>query len=162
MEKGITLIEILIYASLLTLTVSLIIGILSNFLFFRGVILTREEITRSIIYLLEDIQREIKESDEILYPLPGDSSSEILLRKEGKDLTFKLEEGKIIKKIEERSYTLSPNTLKIRSLEFLHLKQVENTPSSIQIKIEVEYYNPINLRGYEFSSSFQTAITQRK
>lgn len=162
MKKGITLIEILIYASLLSLTVSFIIGVLSNFLFFRGIILTREETTRSIVYILEDIEKEIKQSDEILYPLPGSFSSKISLKKEGKDLTYEIKEGKIIKKIEERSYILSPGSLKIASLQFEHLKQREDTPSSIQIKLEVEYNNPLHLREYEFSTFFQTAATQRK
>jgi competence protein ComGF len=162
MEKGFTLIEILIYTFLLALTISLIVGIMTNFLFFRGIFLTREEVVRSIPYFLEDITKEIRGADEIIYPEENKSSSELLLKEEGQNLSFKLKEGIIIKEVEDKTFSLTPKVLNIKSLKFLHLKQSPDAPSSVKIKLEVEYKNPLNLRGYEFFASYQTSATQRR
>lgn len=161
-KKGTTLIEILIYASLLTLTISLIIGIMTNFFSFRGMILTREETSRSIIYALEDIAREIRGADEIIYPEAKSSSSKLSLIKEGKTLSFTLKNGIIIEEIEEKSFSLTPNVLNIKSLKFSHLKHSPDSPSSIEIKLDVEYRNPLRLKEYEYSTTYQTAATQRR
>jgi len=161
-NKGVTLIEILIYTFLVGLTVSLIIGIMSNFLFVRGIYITRGEVSRSIVYLLEDIVREIQHADKILKPAPKTSSSELLLQQNGKSLSFKLKNGTIIKEVDGKSYPLTPRTLRIKSLNFLHLQQSSEAPGSVKIKLDVEYKNPLNLREYTFSTFYETASTQRK
>jgi hypothetical protein len=161
-EKGITLVEVLIYSFLFTLAIFLIIGILTNFLFFQGIFLTRGEVTRSIIYLLEDMAREIRQSDEIIQPEAKNSSSELLLTRENKNLSFKLKNEIVIKEVEKKSFSLTPKTLKIKSLKFSHFKQLPDAPSSIKIRLEVEYKNPLRLKEYEFFIIYQTTFTQRK
>lgn len=159
-SEGFTLIEILIYAFLLAITVTLIIGIVSNFLFIRGVFLTREEISRSVTFLLEDIIREIKTSDQIIYPAAGASASELILQRDDQLISLKLKDGVLVKDINGNTFTLSPHNLKIDFINFQHLKQSPVALSSVRIKIGVRFNNPLHLKSYEFSTTFQTASIQ--
>ena len=162
MKNGFTLIEILIYTFLLSLTISFIIGILTNFFLFRGIFLTREEVARSIPYVLENITREIREADEIIYPKPAKPSSQLLLKENGEDLLFQLKDGIIIEEVEGKVFSLTPANLNIRNLRFSLLKQSPDSPSSVQINIGLSYRNPLNLKGYDFSTFYQTSAFQRK
>jgi len=163
MKKAFTLIEILIYSFLLALTMTLIFGILTNFFFFRGVYLTKSKVAKSLPYLLEEMAREIREANSIIYPLPGNSTSTLfLLDKENRNLVFEIENDQIIEKIEEKSFPLTPKELKIKSLEFFHSKRLPEGASLIKIKLEIEYQNPLKLREYEFFTTYYLSVTKRK
>ncbi|MCD5396361.1 MAG: hypothetical protein LR000_01715 [Candidatus Pacebacteria bacterium] len=161
-EKGITLIEILIYTFLVGLVISLIVGIMSNFFLFRGIYLSREEVARSISYLLENLKKEISGADAILVPLPRKTAPELVLEKNGKNLSFKLKDGIIIKEKEGKSLPLTPSNLDIKSLYFSHLRQGGDGPSSIKIEIGVEYRNPLHLKEYQYFALYETAVVKRK
>lgn len=156
-KKGITLIEILIYTFLVALTITFIVGILSNFFLFRGFFLTRQAVSRSFPYLLETLQKEIKMAEAIVLPGPKTSSSSLVLEKQGKLLSFGLKDGRIVQEIDKKEFFLTPSSLQITSLTFLHLQQ-SSKGSSVQIKIEVKYKNPTKLKAYDFATIYQTTI----
>lgn len=161
-EKGITLIEILIYSFLLFFFVSFIIAILMNFFFFQAVIKTRKDMSLSILYLLENIGKEIREAQEIVSPQPREFTQKILIKRENKNIAFSLKNGRIMKEIDEKSYFLTPEVINIRSLTFFHSKPSTESKSLIIIELEAEYQNPLKLRGYEFFSNYRNAFLQRK
>ncbi len=161
-QKGVTLIEILIYSFLLTLAITLMIGTMTNFFFVQGIFLTREEVTRSIAHFLEDATREIRQADQIIYPKARSYSSRISFKREHKILSFRLEDGIIIKEVEGRSLPLTPKALEIKTLRFFHLKQSPDSPSSVKIELDVKYRNPLAIREYEFFTTYQTTVTQRR
>jgi len=166
-QKGITLVEFLIYSVVTAIIVGVLVLTSLNVLEGRAKSLSREEVNHNVRFSMERIMKNIRNADRIESPVVGNTDSYLkLVNADDSIVEFKLNEGNnMIEKRKGGEGNYSPlmvDTVIINELEFLNVSQSEETPGTIKIEIEAEFFNPLGRSEFEFKETFRSTENVRK
>jgi len=159
-NKGVSLIEFLIYISLIGFTLTLMIGFLWETI--RTNIKGRalQEVQENIRFAVIKIGQEVKKATGINSPLPGESGEVLSLSMsspEADPTVIELVDGKLrIRKGTSSPQELTSETVKVKSIQFSNFSYPD-TPGTIRLEMVVEYYNPS--RRVEYQTSLRAKST---
>lgn len=163
-KKGFTLIEILLYVSL----VSIIIFTIATF--FRTLIQvqTRNEVTQEVDtygnQLMSLITKAISDSTNIVTPVAGSSQSRIELSRidpQRSPTIIELNAGNITISEGGNNINLNSDRVIIQELTFTNLTPTINQGGVIRIKLTISHINPDNIQENNYTQTLYAAATIR-
>ena len=159
---GFTLIEFVIYISIVGTILVLMTGFLWNIIFGNIKETAYQEVQQNGRFVLTKIIQEIKKATGINNPLPGSSSNTLSLAMADTNLNptiFEVTGGKLrIIQGSQGPYELSSDQVVVSSLQFTNLSY-ENTPGTIRIEITIEHLNPSGRNEYQASLDLKSTIS---
>ncbi|MBD3280814.1 hypothetical protein GF389_04805 [Candidatus Dojkabacteria bacterium] len=162
-QKGITLIEILLYlsiSSIVLLSVSVFVtSILKSRVKNESIVLVNEEASQ----IISQLQTEISQADQINSPVKGTSASSLEFQIAGDPIeTISLQTNTVVYTITGNSgIALNSSNTNITSLNFTRMNAT-NDNESIKVEFTMERNNPNNLNEYDFSKTFYTTVNLPK
>jgi len=164
-KPGFTLIEFLIYISIVAGILVLMIGFFWNIIFGNIKENSYQEIQQNGRFAMTKMTQEIKKAKSIIFPLPGSSSNLLSLEMANPNLNptvFGLQNGKLrITQGVSGPYFLTTDRVIISNLQFINLSY-ENTPGTIQIEMKIEHSNPAGRIEYQASIDLKSTISLLK
>lgn len=163
MNKGFTLIEVLIYITIIGIVVSGFIVFALSINSSRAKTYVVQEVQANARVALDLISQKIRLADDVVIPTEGNSGSSLEIDMPGPDpnLTFSVTGG--VLGIAEGVGDPTPITsdeVDVSNLNFTNLAE-SGERDNIRVEITVEYRNPESVE-YEYSQSLQTAVSLRK
>lgn len=165
MKKGFTLIEILIYASILIVVAFALLTSLLKLTEFYNITRFEREVLANIHLGLDDIVLEIRQARSIYLPTSQNtqiSLENVLNPPAGETKTyldFYLDNGRLCLKREgEDAQPLTSETIEVTDLDFVYLSSSTN-PSSVRITIKAHYRS--NKPEYQREISLSSTATLR-
>lgn len=161
-KNGFTLIEFIIYITIVALVLILVTGFLWNVIL--GIIkeVSYQEIQQNARFALTKIAQEIRRADGVNTPSPGQSTSLLSLSMKNSDLNptiFDLSDGKLrITQGKADPKFLTSDQVRVTKLLFTNLSY-SDTPGTIRIEMTIEYFNPSNLSQYQASINLKSTIS---
>ena len=157
-KAGFTLIEFIVYSALITVIVGMIVLVSVNVMGARARIITREEISHNVRFVLETIRHEIRNAQEI--DTAGGSQLQ-LIDAVGDTVTFDLDEGAVtMAKFGGTAVALTSDLVNVSSLQFTDVSY-EDTPGTIKIEMTIKFVNDLERPEWEFEKTFYTTESLR-
>lgn len=163
--KGFTLIEFLMYISIVGIILVVASAVGFNVLFGKAKLAAIEEVSQNARFSLERIASAVYGAEAINSPVPGAASSALSLQMAdvAKNPTiFDVSEG--ILRIKEGGGAATPLTsdeVAVSSLTFSNVSYA-NAPGAVRIAITLRFYNPANRQEYNFEKTFYTTANIHK
>ncbi len=145
-QNGTTLIEILLYLALISTLVMAVLAFFSAVISAREKAATMLNVDQQSMQIMQQINQEVRSSDGIASPLPGESAGSLSLSQGSEDsesvLTFSLEDGRLVLNdvTSEVSY-LNSGYVSITELSFKNVSRPE-TNDCIRIQFTISHVNP--------------------
>jgi prepilin-type N-terminal cleavage/methylation domain-containing protein len=162
MKKGFTLIEFLIYISILASILVLMVGFFWNIIFGNIKETSYQEVQQNGRFALTKMFQEIRKATKINAPSPGSSANFLSLAMTDPDLNptvFRLKDGKLtISQGGNPAIELTTDRVIVANLLFTNLSY-EDTPGTIRIEIEISYLNPSGRSEYEASINLKSTVS---
>lgn len=164
-QKGFTLIEFIIYGTLVTIIIGVIVLTSVNVMGARARITAREEVSHNARFALDKIMYEIRRAESITSPEPGLSASSLgLVDGEGDSRVFNLDsEGKVLQMTigSGTPVSLTSESVVLSNLQFTNVSY-EDTPGTIRIEMTVAFANPLERPEWNFARTFYSTENVRK
>ncbi|MBZ9572524.1 hypothetical protein KJA15_04285 [Patescibacteria group bacterium] len=161
-NQGFTLIEFIIYISIVVGILVLMTGFLWNIIFGNIKETSYQEVQQNGRFVLTKIIQEIKKATGINNPLPGELANSLSLAMSDSNFDptiFDLFQGKLrIAQGIGNSYELTTDRVIVTDLRFTNLSY-ENTPGTIRIEMTIEHSNPANLIEYQASTNLKSTVS---
>lgn len=160
-NKGLTLIELIIYIAMLAIILVLITGFL--WLIVSGNIkeTSYQEVQQNARFALAKIIQETKKATGVNNPAPGNSANSLSLIMVAPHLNptvFDLVGGKLrITQGTGEPYELTSDQVKVSALTFTNLSYLD-TPGTIKIEITIDHINPGNRMEYQASTNLTSSV----
>lgn len=155
--NGYTLIELLIYLSILSLflllATQLFISVKSSSAYSQVL----SQLVESSQLIFQDISREIKEADVISVPTSGNSSTVLSLN--NGQIVYQVQSGILGKATGGQTYSLHSDSFSVTALNFENVS-LATQAASIRVNLSLKS-NYFLEGGRQVEESFQTALTQR-
>ncbi|MFH1451450.1 MAG: prepilin-type N-terminal cleavage/methylation domain-containing protein [bacterium] len=161
MKKGFTLIETLIYIAIIGMIVSSFVIFVLSISASRTKTYAVQEVQANSRFALDLLSQRIKSAQGIISPTPGNSASILILDMADADLTFNVTAG-VLSATEglADSIPITSSEVDVSSLIFTNLTAAEER-ENIRIEMTVNYQEN-NSKEYDYSQSFQTAVSLRR
>jgi type II secretory pathway pseudopilin PulG len=157
--QGFTLIETLIYTGLIGLVMVVFINYAFTLASAGNKNRSMREVNGSIRRLVEIISGEVRRSEAIVSPRPGEVSDELtLLDSDGRMIIFDREEGDLIYRRDGSPSLVLGGRADITGLDFLNLGGT--TTDCLKFSGTVEYGEAPS-EDFRYERSFQTAVNRR-
>jgi len=162
-QKGFTLIEVLIYITIIGVVVSGFIAFALSINSSRAETYVVQEVQANARVALDLISQKIRLADDVVSPSEGNSASslELDMPNPGPNLTFSVTDG--VLGIAEEVGDPTPITsdeVNVSNLTFTNLA-VSGERDNIRVEITIEYRGN-GSKEYEYSQTLQTAISIRQ
>jgi len=158
-QKAFTLLEFVIYSTLVTIIVGLLVLISANVLGARARIIAQEEVSHNARFALGRITSEIRNSRAIV---TASGSSLRLIDADGDTVGFDLAGGVLrINKGNGLPVALTSESVVVSALQFINVSYPA-TPGTIRIIMTVEFSNPLGRPEWDFKRTFHTTENVRK
>lgn len=162
-NQGFTLIEFIIYTTIVGIMLVLMIGFLWNIILGSIKETAYQEVQQNSRFALIKITQEIKKATGINNPLPGDppaNSLSLSIADPNLDPTvFDILDGKLrITQGTLGSYELTSNQVQVRNLQFTNLSYAD-TPGTIQTEIIIDHINPTDRVEYQASVNLKSTTS---
>ncbi len=160
--NGFTLIEFIVYIALLVIMLATMGGVAINIMSASARTEVIEEVTHNARFAMQKMGYEIREAEGVIRP--GREGDILHLRgdQEKGHILFYLEDGAVV--INEEGYApekITTNDVVVKNLRFTNTT-LPGDVGSVQIEMDVEFYNPQNVPEYNFSDSFTASYSLRK
>lgn len=163
-NSAFTLIELLLYTSLMTATLLALIPVLQTFLAARIKNQTVAEIEQQGLQAIQLITQTIRNADAINSPATGVSAASLSLDMVGISLdptVFDLSSSTLrIQEAASSPVSLTSSSITTSSLSFYNLTRA-STPGTIRIQFTLTYVNPTGRNEYNYSKTFYATATLR-
>lgn len=164
-KRGFTLIEVIIYAIVVTLILIVVINFTWTIIQGQRKNTSHQEVEQNGHLLLEIISRNIRSAQAINSPTIGNSGEALSLsmsEAEKNPTIFDLSDGVLrIKQGLSGPFNLTTNQVEIKNLSFINLSRTDQ-PQVIKIFFTLAYKNPSGQFEYRAEADFTTTITLRK
>lgn len=163
MQKGFTLIEVLIYIAIIGIVVSGFIAFALSINSSRAKTYVAQEVQANTRTALDLISQKIRLADNVVSPIEGDSASSLELDMSDPDpnLIFGVTDGVLgIAEGVGDPIPITSDEVNVSNLTFTNLA-VSGERDNIRVEITIEYLGD-GSKEYEYSQSLQTAISLRK
>ncbi len=165
-NNGFTLIEFLIYSVIVSFIIGSLVLTGVNIMQAKARIDIMEEVNYSGRTVLNTITSYIRQAEEVIYPVPGNSGDYLSLGVSISELSptiFELDENGMlmIKRKEDPAALITTENIRVSSLTFTNLSY-SGTPGTVKIEIKIEYLNPSGRSEYDFEKTFYTAENIRR
>lgn len=157
MKKGFSIIEFLIYITILTVAVAAMGLVLSNIFRVGARTDLVQEVSHNGRFAMQRIGQVTKESSGIA--IEEDGKKLVLSFEDRSPVAFYVSEeanGQKILKIEEEEGPIALTTKRV-NVDSLFFKQVSG--DSVRVEMKISFYNPQSLPEYEFTSFFTSSFT---
>ena len=153
-NKGITLVEILLYMAIISVVLMITSAFLTSILSARIKNQTTNEVEYQGLQVMQVITQKIKGADSILIPPMEEGQTQILtVVKDGGNIKFEVEDGIFyIEKDGERT-NLTNDRIFVSALGFENLSR-EGTPGIISFEFKIEHINLGGMGEYSFEKNF--------
>lgn len=162
MNRGFTLIELIIYIGIVTAVLIVAFNFGWEIIYGNVKSQARREVQQNVRFCLEKITRTIKEASAIQSPGLGNSSSTLSLEMSDPNLSpinFWLADNKLyINRGGGGPYELTSNRVKVTNLQFTNLSY-EGTPGTVRVEVIVEHINPSGRSEYEASFNVKSTAS---
>lgn len=165
MNKGFTLLEFLLYISLVGIILLVAGAIGLNVLFGKAKLGAIEEVSQNARFTIEKIADRVRNAEAINSPAQGASASTLSLQmaNAGQNPTvFDLSGG--VARIKEgagATTDLTSNEVTVTALQFSNISYTD-TPGTVRIQMTIKLTNPENRQEYNFEKTFYTTANIRK
>lgn len=163
MRKSFTLIELLLYISLMVIILNVGIYFVWQIIESKTKNIVYLEVEKNSLLALEKISYEVKRAKSLDVPQPqGQVTNELVLRKPDDSLIhfYLLNERLLLDNPNNPNPTFITNEqVKVNELIFKNLSSV--TPGAFQVKIKISYNNPSQRNEYRAEISMQKTISLR-
>jgi len=151
-NKGFTVIEFLIYLSILSMVITAI-GMVSLNVFQAGARTNAvQEVAHNGRFALDTMGRFIKSADQITAPIDEGNRLDLIIN--DRPVSFFVENKKLIIREGELNTELTTSKVTINRLFFKKIN-----PDSVKIEMDISFFNPQDVREYDFNSFFTTSYT---
>ncbi|MBD3208669.1 MAG: hypothetical protein GF370_04435 [Candidatus Nealsonbacteria bacterium] len=161
-EKGVTLIELIIYISIVTVVLIVTIDFAWLIIFGQVESQTEREVQQNGNLAMEKITRLIRQSSGVNHPLLGEEDNYVSLAMESPEsdptIISLFQERIVLSQREGGPVFLTNNRVRIEDLVFHNLSYSE-TPGTIKINIEVSNQSSGQLKPYQSSLSLQSSVS---
>jgi len=162
-EKGLTLVELMIYSAIFCTVMTVMTGFLWNIIFGNIKETSYQEVQQNARFALSKISQETKKATGINTPLPGATSntlSLIMATPELNPTVFDVDSGRlrITRGPLGRSSYLTSDQVMVSSLQFTNVSY-SGTPGTVQAKIVIGHINPGNRNEYQASVNLESTIS---
>ncbi len=155
-KKGFTLIEFLIYGTIVTFVMGVLVMMGVNILYGRVTVNSMKEVNKNAVYSFERIASAIREANDVVSAEEGSLVLEMPVT-EDDPTEISLDEGIIkIKRGEQDLREITTEEVTVTHLQF----NEEN--GKIDIEAVFEFYNPGEQEEYELIRSFRTVENVRR
>jgi type II secretory pathway pseudopilin PulG len=162
--KGFTLVETLIYLSLIGVTVSSFISFNLTISSIRNKNTAISEVQSNALTALGFVSGKLRTGKIISLPAAGEQGSSLVFRQSdaGVDLRFNVENG-ILYYSEGAGTEIAVTSPKVAITDMVFNNLTSGTdPANIRIAFGIGYNNPSNSLEYSYSQDYQTDINLRK
>ncbi len=154
MQKGFTLIELIIYIGIVTVVLLAVINFGFEIIYGNVKSQAIREVQQNSRFVMEKIARIIEEASAINSPSPGNSADILSLEMANPNLNptiFSVFDNKLrITQGVTGPYELTNNRVTVTDLQFTNLSYTD-TPGTVQIEMLIDHVNPDNKSEYVFS-----------
>ncbi len=168
MKKSFTLIELLIYIALMTIILNVGIFALWQILESKTKSLAYQEVLNNTRFIFEKISYEAKRAKSIEIPQrQGEERNELLLKmSDGSLVHFYLKDKKLILERKNQAgisifFPLTSEKVRISEVVFKNLSPNPFRPQTFQVKMKINFYNPLKRIEYQAEISSQKTINLR-
>lgn len=162
--RGFTLVETLVYISLIGVAISGFINFNMTISASRNKNMAINEVHANALTALEFISYKLRAAQTVVLPGAGTASSNIIFRSstDGVDQEIKLDND-ILYYIEGAGtpMAITSSKINIKTLVFSNKKTADD-PDSIRIQMSMEYDNPDNSIEYAYSQDFRANVNLRR
>ena len=156
-EKGYSLIEVLIYSSILALFLLLVVQVFIAVKNVNAHSTAFVGMQRNLRQIVADMNQTLKMASSVTTPLPGQTSNNLSL--DGGDIVYQVNDGVLQKTASGQTWDLTTEEVAISNLSFENAVEATQT-ATIKIEMEVES-NYLLEGGRRLSENFQTTISLR-
>lgn len=163
MKKGFTLIELILYISLLTFILNIGVFFVWQIIEAKIKNIAYLEVEKNLILALEKVSYEAKRAKSLEVPkIQGQETKELVLkRSDDSQIRFYLSDGRLVFDSPDNPTPIfiTNEKIKIDELIFENLSSV--SPGTFQIRIKISYNNPSKRSEYQAEISSQKTISLR-
>jgi len=153
-NKGFTVIEFLIYIIILSIVIAAILSVSINVFQVGARTNAVQEVAHNGRFSLHTIGRFIKSADQIISPQTEGNFLELKINE--RPIVIFVENGKLMIREGEKTTELTTSKVTVNRLFFKKIN-----PDSIKIEMDISFFNPHEVREYEFNNFFTTSYTLR-
>jgi len=162
MQRGFSLIEFIIYISIVAIFLVSVTGFLWDIVLGNVKTTADQEVQYNTRFALTKIQQAIKGATAINAPVLHSSSNILTLEMRDSLLDptiFDLFQGKLrVTQGGAGPYDVTTNRVIVQELEFVNLSYVD-TPGTVRIGLKIDHINPSGQRAYDVSSHLITSVS---
>jgi len=163
--RGFTLIEFLLYITIVATVVLIAGGIGLNVLLGKAKLSALQEVSQNARFSIEKIAYEVRNAEAINSPAPGLASSTLSLQMAvaGVNPTvFDLSNGVLrIQEGTSDAINLTSSEVTVSSVQFLNVSY-SGTPGTVRVEMTVTFTNPDNRQEYTVEQTFYTTANVRE
>lgn len=169
MKRGFTLIELLIYIVLAAIILNVSVYAIWQIIESKAKSVSYNEVLNNSRFILEKISFEAKKAKSVEIPgKQGQEAKELLLKMPNNlEIRFYLKEGKLILERRDASgniisgFPINSEKTRMAELTFKNLSPNLTRPETFQVKMKINYYNPLGRIEYKAEISSQKTINLR-
>lgn len=168
-NSGFSLLELLLYIAVLSIVMTMLVGVFFSINRSRGRVEAQSEVNSSLRFAVERIGQDIKSSSQISTPVAaGNTSNNLVINNDGPTIEYCINANMLRRQesgtCDGNSPTITSDKVKIESLSF---SRIENSNANFNKKIvslEVNIsasYNSMS-PDWQYSASKKTTISQKQ
>lgn len=162
MTKGFTILEILLYISILSAGLALLTGIY----YVSGEIKTKNEVIIEINsrgnQVIDLVRQDIESSPEIRFPKPGQSAESLVLGNEqGEEVVFIARDKQLDRSDNQGAFNLLSDQVFLEGLIFTTIGDKNGRPIGVNLDFNLRYSNSSGRNEYNHYQSFNTFVLKR-
>ena len=162
---GFTLIEVLIYITLVAGILIMATGFAWNIINSRTKAFVVQEVAQNSRFIMEKIVQSTHQATDITVPTVGNSDSrlELVMKNNKQDPTIFFLDGNTLKMRQGKGpeLDLSSSSVRVSTIKFDNLSTPNDKTKNIKVTLTIEHINPDNRQEWQFSDSFETTIELR-
>lgn len=159
-NKGITLVEIILYMAIISVVLIVTTAFLSNILSARIKNQTINEVESQGMQVLQILTAEIKGADSIFQPSGGSQHPKIRITKNGDETRFSVVDGVFYIEKDGEETNLTNDRVFVSDHNFQNLSRQE-TPGILSFQFTLEHINPGDRQEYSFEKEFSGSASLR-
>lgn len=162
-NSGMTIIESLLYLSILTIMIGSMALFVNMSIYSRVKGQVVGDVEYSGSFTLDIINYNVKNAESISTPTIGNSGSSLTLTKFNSDIiNFRLNSGKIEMQINSGGYqAITPNKISVSNLLFTNTATSPTSNDSIETEFSMNYVNNSGRNEYNFNKNFKSSTSLR-
>lgn len=135
-NRGITLIETMVYISLFSILILVLVDIFSLVINEQNYVYSNSQVTQDYNYIFAKLKSDINNSNQIVFPLSVNTlETELIIINDNNTYTYKLQENSLFLYINDVPYKLNNDSTMIKDLTFRRISYQDNPGIKIEFKI---------------------------